>query len=351
MAETTTTRLSLRRWSAGTDTPSRSEFDTNFANIESLSAIYGQGTRSARPAAGTAGRFYEVVGDATAENNGLVFYDNGSAWVLVGAKVEDQTVRASGAAVVPFTVQGAAAQTARLQEWKNSTGTVLAWVAADGTMHTSSGQLIRAGSTDTLTNKTINLDSNTLTGTKAQFNAALSDGDFATTTGTETLTNKTLTSPVINGIGSSEFVLKTADEMVTTTSNQDDNHLVTSTLVAGARYLIEMELFTHGANHTIVLNPSWPTSTTDMSWSVFGPGIPYAGTGQDNTRGDASFQGFKTSSAVNVGTGRDYATPIRLRGQFVAGTANPWKLRWYTASGGQDVTVLAGSWLRIERIA
>jgi hypothetical protein len=46
--------------------------------------------------------------------------------------------------------------------------------------------------TETLTNKTINLASNTVAGTTAQFNAALSDGDFATLAGTETLTNKTL---------------------------------------------------------------------------------------------------------------------------------------------------------------
>lgn len=48
-------------------------------------------------------------------------------------------------------------------------------------------------STDTLTNKTINLGGNTVSGTTAQFNAALSDNDFATLAGTETLTNKTLT--------------------------------------------------------------------------------------------------------------------------------------------------------------
>lgn len=51
--------------------------------------------------------------------------------------------------------------------------------------------------TDTLTNKTIDLASNTLTGTKAQFNTAMSDADFATLTGSETLTNKTLTAPTI----------------------------------------------------------------------------------------------------------------------------------------------------------
>jgi hypothetical protein len=52
--------------------------------------------------------------------------------------------------------------------------------------------------TVTLTNKSIDLANNTLTGTTAQFNTALTDNDFATLTGTETLTNKTLTSPVLN---------------------------------------------------------------------------------------------------------------------------------------------------------
>jgi hypothetical protein len=57
--------------------------------------------------------------------------------------------------------------------------------------------LVSGSSTITLTNKTINLSSNTLTGTIAQFNTALSDADFATIAGSETLTNKTLTTPVI----------------------------------------------------------------------------------------------------------------------------------------------------------
>jgi hypothetical protein len=52
--------------------------------------------------------------------------------------------------------------------------------------------------TVTLTNKSIDLTNNTLTGTTAQFNTALTDNDFATLAGSETLTNKTLTSPVLN---------------------------------------------------------------------------------------------------------------------------------------------------------
>ena len=45
--------------------------------------------------------------------------------------------------------------------------------------------------TKALTNKTIALATNTITGTTAEFNTALSDGTFVTLAGTETLTNKT----------------------------------------------------------------------------------------------------------------------------------------------------------------
>ena len=64
-------------------------------------------------------------------------------------------------------------------------------IAIDGTVLTET-------STDTLLNKSINLNVNTITGTTADFNTALSDDDFATIAGTETFTNKTLTSPIIN---------------------------------------------------------------------------------------------------------------------------------------------------------
>ena len=64
----------------------------------------------------------------------------------------------------------------------------------------ASGTIVLQDTTDTLTNKTINLTSNTLTGTTAQFNSALSDGSFVTLAGSETLTNKTLTTPVISSI-------------------------------------------------------------------------------------------------------------------------------------------------------
>ena len=66
------------------------------------------------------------------------------------------------------------------------------------TIPDASGTIVITSSTDTLTNKTIALGSNTITGSTSQFNSALTDDDFVTLTGTETLTNKTLTSPTLN---------------------------------------------------------------------------------------------------------------------------------------------------------
>ena len=86
-------------------------------------------------------------------------------------------------------------------------------VAIDSTVATTSG-------TQTLTNKSVSLASNTLTGTLAEFNTALADADFATIAGTETLTNKTLTSPVVTGLtvndSSIVFEGSSADDYETT---------------------------------------------------------------------------------------------------------------------------------------
>ena len=66
----------------------------------------------------------------------------------------------------------------------------------DATLATTTG-------TETLTNKTLNLASNTLSGTLAQFNTAVSNATLVSTTGTETLTNKSLTDPILTGSSTS----------------------------------------------------------------------------------------------------------------------------------------------------
>lgn len=67
-----------------------------------------------------------------------------------------------------------------------------AHVNANSGVHGVTGSVVGTNDTQTLTNKSVALGTNTVTGTKAQFNAALTDGDFATIAGTETLTNKDL---------------------------------------------------------------------------------------------------------------------------------------------------------------
>lgn len=58
--------------------------------------------------------------------------------------------------------------------------------------------LVGTDTTDTFSNKSISLTTNTVTGTFAELNTAVSDATLVSIAGTETLTNKTLTSPTIN---------------------------------------------------------------------------------------------------------------------------------------------------------
>lgn len=78
-------------------------------------------------------------------------------------------------------------------------------------------------SSSTLTNKTIALGSNTVSGTIAQFNTAVTDADFATLAGSETLTNKTLTAPIVtysvNTVTTSAYVVVASDAAAIVTMN------------------------------------------------------------------------------------------------------------------------------------
>jgi hypothetical protein len=108
-------------------------------------------------------------------------------------------------------------------------------------------------STDTLTNKSISLATNTITGTIAQFNTAVSDADFATLAGTETLTNKTinLTSNTLTGTiaqfntsvsdadlatltGSETLTNKTISGSSNTLSNIGNGSLTNSSITIGS---------------------------------------------------------------------------------------------------------------------
>lgn len=95
-------------------------------------------------------------------------------------------------------------------------------VNASAAVHGLAGTVVGTSDTQTLTNKTVNLGSNTVTGTKTQFNTAISDADMATLDGTETLTNKTISADnnTISGIAASSFVMTEATGKVDGAADQ-----------------------------------------------------------------------------------------------------------------------------------
>jgi hypothetical protein len=75
--------------------------------------------------------------------------------------------------------------------WMNKRGSV-SLLNGSTEYSKATDQVATLADTQILTNKTIDLTDNTITGATAEFNAALSDGDFSTLAGSETLINKTL---------------------------------------------------------------------------------------------------------------------------------------------------------------
>jgi len=98
---------------------------------------------------------------------------------------------------------------------------------ATGTVALTSDITVTASSTTTLTNKTVALGSNTVSGTLAQFNTAVTDADLVSLAGTETLTNKTLTSPILTtpniGVASGTSLTLTGDLTVQGTTTTIDS--------------------------------------------------------------------------------------------------------------------------------
>lgn len=158
----------------------------------------------------------------------------------------------------------------------------------------ASGTNVSTTSTATLTNKTISMANNSLTGTTAEFNAALSDGDFCTLDGTETLTNKTITGLVEKhaAIAVAEIDLKTGNLFSKTISGAITLSLK-NVPASGSVATFILELTNAGTNVTWWAGLKWQKGTS--------PTLTAAGTdvlGFYSRDGGASWTGFVMAKDV-----------------------------------------------------
>jgi len=104
---------------------------------------------------------------------------------------ESDTTNIHGIADTSILATTTGTQTLTNKSISLATNTVTSTLAQLNTAVSDADVASLAGS-ETLTNKTVALGSNTVSGTLAQFNTAVTDADFASLAGTETLTNKSI---------------------------------------------------------------------------------------------------------------------------------------------------------------
>jgi hypothetical protein len=151
-----------------------------------LSAITSVGTLASLTVTGD----LTVNGTTTTINSTTLAVDDKN--IVIGDVETPTDTTADGGGI---TLKGA---TDKTFNWVDATD---AWTSSEH-INLASGKAIYLNGTletavaQTLTNKTIALGSNTVSGTLAEFNTAVTDANFASLEGSETLTNKTLSSAV-----------------------------------------------------------------------------------------------------------------------------------------------------------
>jgi len=218
--------------------------------------------------------------------------------------------------------------------------------------------LVTLTGTEVLTNKTFNLTNNTLTGTIAEFNTALSDANFATLTGTETLSGKTLTAPkfadggfIADANGNEMLVF---DTVTTAVNYVDIRNSATGNNVrisaAGSDTDVGLSLQTQGAGKVQVTDNDLDLQDSDANIQVAGADpkagmrIPANALFPATTTGCATLaQGETTTNKINYkylafdGATEEYAWVHIPTPDWWDLSTIKIKFHWTPASGSGDV--------------
>jgi len=170
--------------------------------------------------------------DGTAKHAGLVKDATDAKWKLFKDVTDEPTTTVNFAQATLDTLVVGALETSSLTlgDVSNTEFGYLANVTSD--IQSQIDGKISSSSTDTLINKTLNLANNTVTGTLAEFNSAVSDANLASLAGAETLLNKTidLANNTVSGTVTQFNTALSDANFITTT----DTATVTNTMLAGS---------------------------------------------------------------------------------------------------------------------